>query len=122
MVASKPLRRDGAGLSTLKEKKVGAIYLGSAETPFSVPDQEKQRLSPIRASRGYSSEDGRTGAFLFELDDDLINRQAFTGFSDDSLHLAVLFGLECVFHLHCFDYREFFSGAYRLAGMHCNLA
>lgn len=57
-------QRDGAGLdslSTLKEKGVGAIYLGSTETPFSVTDKENTRLAQIRASGVYLSEDGRAG-------------------------------------------------------------
>ena len=46
----------------------------------------------------------------FELDDDLINGQAFAGRRRDLLDLAVLVGLEDVFHLHGLNDRQFFPG------------
>ena len=45
------------------------------------------------------------GTDLLKLNDDLIHRQALAGSSRYLLHLAVLLGLEDVFHLHGFDDR-----------------
>jgi len=49
-------------LSTLRDKGVGALYLGSAETPFSLTDSENRLLAQIRASGIYLSEEGRVGS------------------------------------------------------------
>lgn len=51
-----------ARLSTLGEKGVGALYLGSSETPFSLTDGDNRLLAQIRASGIYLSEDGRAGS------------------------------------------------------------
>lgn len=49
-------------LSTLREQGIGALYLGSTETPFSLTDDENRMLAQIRASGVYLREDGRPGA------------------------------------------------------------
>ncbi|MBL0166087.1 MAG: hypothetical protein IPP85_02635 [Propionivibrio sp.] len=57
-------QRDGAGqdtLSTLRDKGVGALYLGSTETPFALNDSENRPLAQIRASGIYLREDGSAG-------------------------------------------------------------
>jgi len=58
-------QRDATGkdtLSTLREKGVGALYLGSVETPFALTDSENRMLAQIRASGVYLREDGRAGS------------------------------------------------------------
>lgn len=58
-------QHDAAGkdtLSTLREKGVGALYLGSVETPFALTDSENRMLAQIRASGVYLREDGRAGS------------------------------------------------------------
>ena len=57
-------QRDGAGqdtLSTLRDKGVGALYLGSTETPFALTDSDNRPLAQIRASGIYLREDGSAG-------------------------------------------------------------
>lgn len=57
-------QHDGAGLdtlTTLRDKGVGALYLGSIETPFSVTDGENRSLAQIRSSGIYLREDGSAG-------------------------------------------------------------
>ena len=49
-------------MSTLGEKGVGALYLGSVDTPFSLTDGDNRVLAQIRASGVYLSEDGRAGS------------------------------------------------------------
>jgi len=49
-------------LSTLRDKGVGALYLGSTETPFALTDKENRLLAQIRASGVYLKEDGRAGS------------------------------------------------------------
>lgn len=49
-------------LSTLRDKGVGALYLGSSETPFALTDKENRLLAQIRASGVYLKEDGRAGS------------------------------------------------------------
>lgn len=48
-------------LSSLREQGVGALYLGSAETPFSLTDDENKTLARIRSTGLYLHEDGRAG-------------------------------------------------------------
>lgn len=58
-------QRDADGkdtLSRLRDKGVGALYLGSVETPFSLTDSENRMLAQIRASGVYLREDGRAGS------------------------------------------------------------
>ena len=58
-------QRDANGqscLSTLRDKGVGALYLGSTETPFALTDKENRLLAQIRASGVYLKEDGRAGS------------------------------------------------------------
>jgi len=58
-------QRDAAGqdsLSSLREKGVGALYLGAVETPFSLTDSENNLLAQIRASGIYLREDGGAGS------------------------------------------------------------
>jgi hypothetical protein len=45
----------------LKDKGVGALYLGSAETPFSLKDDDNRLRGEVRASGIYLREDGSTG-------------------------------------------------------------
>ena len=57
-------QRDGAGqdtLSSLRDKGVGALYLGSTETPFALNDSDNRPLAQIRASGIYLREDGSAG-------------------------------------------------------------
>ena len=57
-------RRDASGepsLSTLGEAGVGALYLGSTATPFSLTDADNRLLGQVRASGVYLNEDGRAG-------------------------------------------------------------
>ena len=49
-------------LTSLRDEGVGALYLGSIETPFSLTDEENGLLAQIRASGIYLREDGRSGA------------------------------------------------------------
>ncbi|MBP9713803.1 MAG: hypothetical protein KBD60_08960 [Sterolibacterium sp.] len=54
---------DGAGkLATLKEKQVGALYLGSQSTPFELRDAANQSLGAVRASGVWLAENGQTGS------------------------------------------------------------
>lgn len=55
---------DGQGqLLSLGSRNVGAIWLGSAETEFSLtPDLTENRLGVIRSSSFYLSEDGQVGS------------------------------------------------------------
>ncbi len=54
---------DGANtLSPLRDKGVGAIYLGSAQSPFALTDSDNQKLGYIRASGIYLGEDGSVGS------------------------------------------------------------
>lgn len=55
---------DSAGqesLSSLKERGVGALYLGSAETPFALKDEDNRLRGQVRASGVYLSENGAAG-------------------------------------------------------------
>ena len=55
---------DGAGkLATLKEKQVGALYLGSQSTPFELRNAaNNQSLGAVRASGVWLAEDGKVGS------------------------------------------------------------
>jgi len=55
---------DSAGkesLSSLKERGVGALYLGSTETPFALKDDDNRLRGQVRASGVYLSENGAAG-------------------------------------------------------------
>ncbi len=55
---------DGSGqgaLDTLAQRGVGALYLDSVATPFSLTDSENRLLAQIRASGVYLREDGGVG-------------------------------------------------------------
>ena len=57
--------RDAAGMDTLSPlsaKGVGAIYLGSAQTPFALADSSNEKQGYIRASGVYLREDGGVGS------------------------------------------------------------
>jgi len=54
-------------LYTLKEKNVGALYLGTALTPFELQDTQNTMVAKMRESSVYLSEDGRVGT-LQEVD------------------------------------------------------
>ena len=49
-------------LSSLRDKGVGALYLGSTETPFSITNSDNRVLAQIRASGIYLREDGAAGS------------------------------------------------------------
>ena len=49
-------------LSTLQAKGIGALYLGSTETPFTLTDQENRTLAQVRASGIYLMESGAVGS------------------------------------------------------------
>ncbi len=54
---------DGGGhLVTLKEKQVGALYLGKTATPFELRDSNNQSFGAVRASGVYLSENGSVGS------------------------------------------------------------
>lgn len=56
--------RDEGGkdaMSGLQEKGVGALYLGSAATPFSLTDDDNRLRGQVRRSGVYLREDGRAG-------------------------------------------------------------
>jgi hypothetical protein len=58
-------QRDEAGkesLASLRERGVGALYLGSIETPFALTDRDNRLLGQVRASGLYLNEDGRAGS------------------------------------------------------------
>lgn len=48
-------------LTSLRENGVGALYLGSVETPFALTDSENRTLASVRASGVYLREDGGVG-------------------------------------------------------------
>jgi hypothetical protein len=50
-----------SSLSTLKEKNIGAIYLGNADTAFSITDADNSRHGIIRSSGVYLQENGQAG-------------------------------------------------------------
>lgn len=53
---------DGKGaLNTLAQRGVGALYLDSVDTPFSLTDSENRLLAQVRASGVYLREDGGVG-------------------------------------------------------------
>jgi len=56
--------RDGEGdqLHTLQDKGVGAIYLGSEETPFELKGEGNQTHGRVRASGFYLAESGEVGS------------------------------------------------------------
>ena len=49
---------DSGTLSTLKEKGVGALYLGRIVTPFTLTDSTNKALGVVRSSGVYLAEDG----------------------------------------------------------------
>lgn len=58
-------QRDAAGqnsLGTLRDRGIGAIYLGSTETPFALTDADNHLLAQIRASGFYLREEGGAGS------------------------------------------------------------
>lgn len=58
-------QRDASGqdnLGTLRDRGIGALYLGSTETPFALTDTDNRLLGQIRASGFYLREDGRAGS------------------------------------------------------------
>jgi len=52
---------DHEEVTTLKEAGVGAIYLGSRETPFDLKDANNELLGQVRESGVFLSEDGGAG-------------------------------------------------------------
>lgn len=57
-----PVASGGGQLSTLQEKKVGALYLGNQATPFELRDSANQSLGAVRSSGLYLAEDGTAGS------------------------------------------------------------
>lgn len=58
-----PTSEGGGKLATLKEKQVGALYLGSQISPFELRDAaNNQSLGAVRASGVWLSEDGKAGS------------------------------------------------------------
>ena len=58
-------QRDASGqdsLGTLRDRGIGALYLGSTETPFALTDADNRLLAQIRASGFYLREDGAAGS------------------------------------------------------------
>ena len=58
-------QRDERGqstLSSLRERGVGALYLGSSETPFALKDSDNALLGQVRASGLYLNENGSAGS------------------------------------------------------------
>ena len=58
-------QQDAAGgnvLSSLRDKGIGALYLGSVETPFTLADKENNTLGKVRASGIYLRENGQVGS------------------------------------------------------------
>lgn len=56
--------KDGSGndaLSTLAQKKVGAIYLGNVSTPFDIKNGQNQLDGQVKSSGVYLNEDGGAG-------------------------------------------------------------
>lgn len=54
---------DGKGsLATLRERQVGALYLGKTATPFELRDGDNQSLGAVRASGVWVSETGQVGS------------------------------------------------------------
>jgi len=51
-----------AGLTSLKDAKVGAINLASQQTPFALKDSNNQLLGEVRSTGIYMREDGTVGA------------------------------------------------------------
>lgn len=49
-------------LTSLADKGIGAIYLGSAQTPFALADADNDKQGYIRASGVYLREDGSAGS------------------------------------------------------------
>ncbi|MFZ2853089.1 MAG: hypothetical protein WAZ34_03130 [Rhodocyclaceae bacterium] len=49
-------------MSSLQESGVGALYLGSNETPFSLKDDDNRLRGQVRSSGVYLREDGRAGS------------------------------------------------------------
>lgn len=56
-----PDENGGGTLTAVKERGVGAIYLGRAETPFELKDQANRELGAVRTSGVYLTEDGEAG-------------------------------------------------------------
>lgn len=54
-------------LASLQDAGVGAVYLGAAETPFSLKDDDNRLRGQVRASGVYLREDGRAGS-LHQID------------------------------------------------------
>lgn len=54
--------KEDKALTSLGQKGVGALWLGSANSPFAVKDKANRLLGEIRATGLYLTEDGRTGS------------------------------------------------------------
>ncbi len=52
---------DGDRMDTLKERDIGAIYLGSSDTPFDLKGGDNQTLGQVRASGIFLTESGEVG-------------------------------------------------------------
>ena len=52
---------EGESLTSLKDRGLGAIYLGSTETPFDIKGEDNQHNGRVRSSGIYLAEDGGVG-------------------------------------------------------------
>jgi hypothetical protein len=52
----------GAGLKSLKDSNVGALYAGNVESPFQLKDDGQALLGEVRNSGIYLTEDGKAGS------------------------------------------------------------
>lgn len=52
---------EGESLTSLKDNGLGAIYLGSTETPFDIKGEDNQHNGRVRSSGIYLAEDGGVG-------------------------------------------------------------
>ncbi|MCV6609934.1 MAG: hypothetical protein OIF55_04095 [Amphritea sp.] len=53
--------RDGDSLESLKDRDIGAIYLGSTETPFEIKGEDNQHNGRVKSSGVYFTEAGEVG-------------------------------------------------------------
>ena len=77
-----------------------------------------RHLQPmLERLQGMLGADAAESRRSLELDDDLIHREAFAGSGRHLPDLAVLVGLENVFHLHRFDDRQLLAGLHFLTDL-----
>lgn len=57
-----PDGKDGGSLTTLKQRGIGALFLGQQATPFAIKDGGNRELGDVRASGVYVNENGSVGS------------------------------------------------------------